>query len=112
MNQTADNEKRTISIEVNGEVYADLQRMADAMNSVEWCKIVNTPESIVKEFFLCVGSYRDMCDNVTEAIYTGFEDNTPLERERIKALKAAFAAYSPVTDKAGMILSLADARNT
>lgn len=95
MNQTADNETRTISIEINGEAYADLQRMADAMNSVEWCDNDNTPESIVKEFLLVISNYYEMCETVAGDIYTGFDDGTPQERERIKALHVAFAAFSP-----------------
>ena len=104
MNQTADNETRTISIEINGEAYADLQRMADAMNTVEWCDNDNTPESIVKEFLLVISNYYEMCEMVTEGIYTGFEDGTPQERERIKALNAAFAAHSACPGVAAFML--------
>ena len=94
MRQAANTATRAISVEISGEEYADLQRMADAMNSVGWCDNDNTPESIVKYFLLVTGSYRDMCDGVLSGIDTGVEADTPQERERINELAAAFIAFS------------------
>ena len=86
---------RSISIKIDGEDYANLQRLADAMNSVGWCDNDNTPETIVKAFFWHIEDYRTMCDDVADGIDTGFADGTPQDHERKKALRVAFAALSP-----------------
>ena len=90
--KTADTQTHEITIAINGEDYANLQRIADAMNSVEWCCDDNTPQTILTVFMLWLSGYDEMCEYILDAIDTGCDDDTAEGEKRKCVLKKAFSA--------------------
>lgn len=91
-------QKRRITFTVDGERYADLERVARAMNKTSWCK-GNTPESVFEEFVLpCAENFLDspteLCGFILEGIATSDDNLTdapePMHAARIAELRNAF----------------------
>ena len=92
-------QKRRITFTVDGERYANLERVAQAMNKTSWCCNDNTPESVFKEFALpCVENFLDspaeLCELILGGIATSDENMTdapePMHSARIAELRKAF----------------------
>lgn len=92
-------QKRRITFTVDGERYANLERVAQAMNKTSWCN-GNTPESVFEEFVICwaegfLDSPYELCDTILGGIATGDENTTddapePIHTARIEELRKAF----------------------
>ena len=95
-------QKRRITFTVDGERYANLERVARAMNKTSWCN-GNTPESVFEEFVLCfteclLDSPSELCDAILGGIATGNENTRddapePMHTARIEELREAFGDY-------------------
>jgi len=91
-------QKRRITFTVDGERYANLERVARAMNQTSWCN-GNTPESVFEEFVISWAedfpdSPYELCDTILSGIATS-DDNKgeapePLHTARIDELREAF----------------------
>lgn len=95
--------KRRITFTVDGERYADLERVANAMNRVSWCDNDNTPESVFRDFVLpfaenLLDSSAELCDVILGGIATGDDNMTtapePIHTARIAELSKAFGELS------------------
>ncbi len=90
-------QKRRITFTVDGERYANLERVAQAMNKTSWCT-GNTPESVFEEFVLpCVENFLDspaeLCEFILNAIATSDDGRMapePMHTARITDLRNAF----------------------
>lgn len=93
-----------LTITVTGEVYANLRRVADAMNKVSWTDDDNTPDSVC-EFWIGgllrrvgdspdVGSCNvtDLTTDIQDGIDTGAVDGSETDKARRRELEAAFDA--------------------
>lgn len=107
----ADNGK-AVTITVQSAAYANLQKLASAMNAVAWCDSDNTPTSILENFIVgyglldklsrktekygdhtIVGGVGEIAEDICEAIDTGFDDEgSPEANKRIEELRLAFEA--------------------
>ena len=89
--------RNKITLVIDGEWYENLKRVADAMNTVSWCYTDNTPETVFKEFVeyaleYVLGSVRELCSQVSDAIDTGYEGKDETKHNaRLSELRAAFA---------------------
>ena len=92
-------QKSRITFTVNGEQYANLERVANAMNTVSWCDNANTPESVFREFVLpfaenLLDSPFDLCDTILGGIVTSddglAEAPEPVHSARLAELDKAF----------------------
>ena len=84
--------KRHITFTVGGERYANLERVARAMNKTSWCGD-NTPESVFREFVLpfaenFLDSPAELCEAILNGIATS-DDNTTAAHEPIHAARIA-----------------------
>ena len=93
--------KRTITFTIDGERYANLERVAIAMNKVSWCDSDNSPETVLRAFVLpwaenLLDSPYELCDTILDGIATDDEGlgEAPglIHKARLAELKAAFAA--------------------
>lgn len=94
-----------VTIRVTGKAYANLAKVAAAMNAVDWCDDDNTPATVC-DFW--IGSFlwrtqytpgeggveniADLMNDITDNIYTGHPDGTPEDAARKRELSAAFDA--------------------
>ena len=94
-----------VTIRVTGKAYANLAKIAAAMNGVGWCDNDNTPATVCE---LWIGSFlwrtqyapeegggcnvRDVLDDIICGIDTGFDDGTEEDAARKRELSAAFDA--------------------
>lgn len=94
-------QKRRITFTVDGERYANLERVARAMNKTSWCND-NTAESIFKWFVLpfaenFLDSPAELCDTILSGIATSDDNMTcapePMHTARIDELREAFGEY-------------------
>ena len=90
--------KRCITFTVDGERYANLERVARAMNQTSWCN-GNTPESVFEEFVISwaenfLDSPYELCDTILSGIATSDDGLTeapePMHTARIAELRNAF----------------------
>ncbi len=91
-------QKRRITFTVDGERYANLEQVAQAMNKTSWCN-GNTPESVFEEFVIpwaenFLDSPYELCDTILSGIATN-DENTgdapePMHTARIEELCEAF----------------------
>ena len=94
-------DEKKITLVIDGEWYQNLKRVADTMNTVSWCDGDNTPETVFDEFVkweidYTLGSVRELCSQVAEAIDTGYEGKDDTKHyARLAELRAAF---KPMTD--------------
>ena len=94
-----------VTIRVTGKAYANLAKVAAAMNTVDWCDDDNTPATICD---LWIGSFlwrtqyapgknagcdiTDVMIDIQDCIDTGHPDGTPEDAARKRELSAAFDA--------------------
>lgn len=94
-----------VTIRVTGKAYANLAKVAAAMNTVDWCGDDNTPATICD---LWIGSFlwrtqyapgknagcdiTDVMIDIQDCIDTGHPDGTPEDAARKRELSAAFDA--------------------
>ena len=88
---------RSITITIDGERYALLERVAEALNGIPWCEHDNTPESVFYEWVwpFADGPMRDpreLCMLVVESFDTGYAPDTPADRARLAEVRAALVA--------------------
>lgn len=95
----------TVTIRVTGKAYANLAKVAAAMNTVDWCDNDNTPATICDLWigrFLWWTQYApgknagcditDVMIDIQDCIDTGHPDGTPEDAARKRELSAAFDA--------------------
>jgi len=94
---TSDADKLTIT--VTGAAFANLKKIADTMNTVDWCDDDNTPEGIFRfwlgDFMDRIGDDKDVKEitsDICYAIDTDYDDDTPEDKERKAKLRDAFEA--------------------
>jgi len=92
------NETRRITLTIDGERYAALERVAEALNGIPWCDKDNTPESVFREWVwpFADGPMRDpreLCELVEGSFDTGHAPGTPADRTRLAEVRAAFVAH-------------------
>lgn len=94
-----------VTIRVTGKAYANLAKIAAAMNGVGWCDNDNTPATVC-DFWIgsflwrtqyapeegCGCNVRDVLDDIIGGIDTGFDDGTEEDAARKRELSAAFDA--------------------
>lgn len=94
-----------VTIRVTGKAYANLAKVAAAMNTVDWCDDDNTPATVC-DFWIgsflwrtqyapgegACGGINDLTNDITEGIDTGHPDGTPEDAARKRELSAAFDA--------------------
>lgn len=88
---------KRITLTIDGERYAVLERVAEALNGIPWCANDNTPESVFREWVwpFADGPMRDpreLCGLVEESFDTGYAEGTPEETARLADVRAAFEA--------------------
>ena len=88
---------KRITLTVDGERYAALERVAEALNGIPWCDKDNTPESVFHEWVwpFADGPMRDpreLCELVEGDFDTGHAPGTPADRARLADVRAAFKA--------------------
>jgi hypothetical protein len=88
---------KRITLTIDGERYAVLERVAEALNGIPWCENDNTPESVFREWVwpFADGPMRDpreLCGLVEGSFETGFPDGTPEDMARLAEVRAAFEA--------------------
>ena len=88
---------KRITLTIDGERYAVLERVAEALNGIPWCENDNTPESVFREWVwpfadgpMCYP--RELCGLVEESFDTGYAEGTPEEMARLADVRAAFKA--------------------
>lgn len=100
-----DDDGNAVTIRVTGKAYANLAKVAAAMNAVGWCDDDNTPATICD---LWIGSFlwrtqytpgrnpgcdiTDVMNDIQDCIDTGHPDGTPEDAARKRELSAAFDA--------------------
>ena len=91
--------KRRITFTVNDEQYANLERIAGAMNNVQWTCCDNTAESVFNLFVRplvenCLDSPAELCELISSGIATSDDTPTaapePIHTARIAELRNAF----------------------
>lgn len=88
---------KRITLTVDGERYALLERVAEALNGIPWCDKDNTPESVFHGWVwpFADGPMRDpreLCGLVEGSFETGFPDGTPEGMARLADVREAFEA--------------------
>ena len=88
---------KRITLTIDGERYAALERVAEALNGIPWCDNDNTPESV---FFGWLWPFadgpmrdtRELCETVEGSFDTGYDPETPEDKARLAEVRAAFKA--------------------
>jgi hypothetical protein len=106
-------QKRRITFTVYGKRYANLERVARAMNKTSWC-CDNTAESVFENFVLpwiedLLDSTDELCGSILEGIATSDDGPTeapePTHSARIEELRAAFDGLGePLISKVAALL--------
>ena len=96
---------KRITLTIDGERYAALERVAEALNGIPWCCSDNTAESVFREWVWPFAddptrNPREWCGLVEGSFDTGYADGTPEDRARIAEVRAAFEAAGLYDDPA------------
>lgn len=86
-----------LHVTVDGEQYANLAKVAASMNRAPWTDGDNTPQSVFENFTFSLteqflNTPAEMAEDILSCVDTGAKEPSPLYKQRIAELKAAFVA--------------------
>lgn len=79
-----DRRNRTITLTIGGEFYDKLEKAANRLNTVEWCK-GNTPASIFRDFVWRLMGESIMCYNALVGTIADFVDTRLKVQDTLEA---------------------------